>query len=258
MSNFSLGLSLFGAMLTLMILRVPISVAMFLPGAVGYWLLAGDAALLNHLKGATYARFSNYALSVIPLFILMVQFATQGGLSRSLFKFASSLLGHLRGGGGMAGIAACALSGAVCGSSVATAATLAQVALPEMRRLNYSGRLSTATLAVGGTLGILIPPSVPLVVYAILTETNIAKLFMAAFIPGIIAAIGYCIVIAITVKLRPELGPAQPRVPNAERLRAFLEIWPISAGVLLLFRRHLCGCFSPPPSAPPGRARNIS
>ena len=102
MSNFSLGLSLFGAMLTLMILRVPISVAMFLPGAVGYWLLAGDASLLNHLKGATYARFSNYDLSVIPLFILMGQFATQGGLSRSLFKFASSLIGHLRGGVAMA------------------------------------------------------------------------------------------------------------------------------------------------------------
>ena len=102
MSNFGLGLSLFCAMLTLMILRVPISVSMFVPGAVGYWLLAGDAALLNHLKGATYARFSNYDLSVIPLFILMGQFATQGGLSRSLFKFASSLIGHLRGGVAMA------------------------------------------------------------------------------------------------------------------------------------------------------------
>ena len=254
MSNFSLGLSLFGAMLTLMILRVPISVAMFLPGAVGYWFLAGDAALLNHLKGATYARFSNYDLSVIPLFILMGQFATQGGLSRSLFKFASSLLGHLRGGVAMAAIVACALFGAVCGSSVATAATLAQVALPEMRRLNYSGRLSTATLAVGGTLGILIPPSVPLVVYAILTETNIAKLFMAAFIPGIIAAIGYCIVIAITVTLRPDLGPAQPRVPNAERLRAFFEIWPIAAVFVVVFGGIYGGFFTPTEGAAVGAA----
>jgi C4-dicarboxylate transporter DctM subunit len=254
MSNFSLGLSLFGAMLTLMILRVPISVAMFLPGAVGYWLLAGDASLLNYLKGATYARFSNYDLSVIPLFILMGQFATQGGLSRSLFKFANSLLGHLRGGVAMAAIVACALFGAVCGSSVATAATLAQVALPEMRRLNYSGRLSTATLAVGGTLGILIPPSVPLVVYAILTETNIAKLFMAAFIPGLIAAVGYCIVIAITVTLRPELGPAQPRTPNAERYRSFLEIWPIAAVFVLVFGGIYAGFFTPTEGAAVGAA----
>jgi tripartite ATP-independent transporter DctM subunit len=254
MSNFSLGLSLFGAMLTLMILRVPISVAMFLPGAVGYWLLAGDAALLNHLKGTTYARLSNYDLSVIPLFILMGQFATQGGLSRALFKFASSLLGHLRGGVAMAAIVACALFGAVCGSSVATAATLAQVALPEMRRLNYSGRLSTATLAVGGTLGILIPPSVPLVVYAILTETNIAKLFMAAFIPGIIAAIGYCIVIAITVTLRPALAPAQPRVANAERLRAFIEIWPIAAVFVIVFGGIYGGFFTPTEGAAVGAA----
>src|SRR5258705_12703157 len=257
MTNFGLGLSLFGAMLTLMILRVLISFSMFLPVAVGYWLLAGDAALLNHLKGATYARFSNYALSVIPLFILMGQFPPEGGLSRSLFKFASSLIGHLRGGVAMAAIVACALFGAVCGSSVATAAPLAQVALPEMRRLNYSGRLSTATLAVGGTLGILIPPSVPLVVYAILTETNIAKLFMAAFIPGIIAAIGYCIVIAITVKLRPELGPAQPRVPNVERLRAFLEIWPIAAVFGIVFSCIVSGFVPATRKAPHGRSGQV-
>jgi C4-dicarboxylate transporter DctM subunit len=253
-SNFGLGISLFGAMLTLMILRVPISVAMFLPGAVGYWLLAGDSALLNHVKGAAYARFSNYDLSVIPLFILMGQFATQGGLSRSLFKFASSLIGHLRGGVAMAAIVACAMFGAVCGSSVATAATLAQVALPEMRRLNYSGRLSTATLAVGGTLGILIPPSVPLVVYAILTETNIAKLFMAAFIPGIIAAVGYCVVIGITVTLRPELGPAQPRASNAERLRGLLEIWPIAAVFSVVFGGIYAGFFTPTEGAAVGAA----
>jgi len=252
MTDFNLGLTLLGAMILLMIVRVPISAAMFLPGAVGYWLLAGDSALLNYLKGATYARFSHYDLSVIPLFILMGQFATQGGLSRSLFRFASSLLGHLRGGVAMAAIVACALFGAVCGSSVATAATLAQVALPEMRRLHYSGRLSTATLAVGGTLGILIPPSVPLVVYAILTETNIAKLFMAAFIPGIIAALGYCIVIAITVTLRPELGPAQPRASNAERLRAFLDIWPIAAVFVIVFGGIYAGFFTPTEGAAVG------
>ncbi|HEX4985055.1 MAG TPA: TRAP transporter large permease [Burkholderiales bacterium] len=254
MSNFGIGLSLFGAMLALMVLRAPISVAMFLPGAAGYWLIAGDGALLNYLKGSVFARFSSYDLSVIPLFILMGQFATQGGLSRSLFRFASSLLGHLRGGVAMAAILACALFGAVCGSSVATAATLAQVALPEMRRLNYSGRLSTATLAVGGTLGILIPPSVPLVVYAILTETNIAKLFMAAFLPGAIAVIGYCVVIGITVKLKPALGPALPKASNRERLRALVEIWPIAAVFALVFGGIYGGIFTPTEGAAVGAA----
>src|SRR3954470_4189275 len=221
-------------MLTLMVLRAPISLSMFLPGAVAYWYLAGDSALFNFLKGAAFARFSLYDLSVIPLFILMGQFATQGGLSRALFQFANAFVGHFRGGMAMAAIVACALFGAVCGSSVATAATLAQVALPEMRRLNYSGRLATATLAVGGTLGILIPPSVPLVVYAILTETNIAKLFLAAFIPGIIATIGYCVAIAIVVARRPELGPAQPRASKNERFGSFLEIWRIAALFVLV------------------------
>ena len=151
----------------------------------------------------------------------MGQFATQGGLSRALFQFANTLVGHFRGGMAMAAIVACALFGAVCGSSVATAATLAQVALPEMRRLNYSGRLATATLAVGGTLGILIPPSVPLVVYAILTEPNIAKLFLAAFIPGIIATIGYCIAIAIVVATQTR---ARSRSAAAHARRALASI----------------------------------
>jgi C4-dicarboxylate transporter, DctM subunit len=254
MSSLQLGATLFGAMLVLMVLRVPLSVAMFVPGAVGYWFLAGDAALFNHLKGAAYARFSHYDLSVIPLFILMGQFATQGGLSRSLFQFASTLFGHFRGGIAMASIVACALFGAVCGSSVATAATLAQVALPEMRRHHYSARLSTATLAVGGTLGILIPPSVPLVVYAILTEQNIAKLFMAAFVPGIIAAVGYCVVIAIVTALRPQDGPAQPRQNFRQRWKSFIAIWPIVAVFVLVFGGIYLGVFTPTEGAAVGAA----
>jgi C4-dicarboxylate transporter, DctM subunit len=253
-SNTALAFSLFGGMIALMALRAPISVAMFLPGAVGYWYLAGEGSLINHLKGAAYARFSLYDLSVIPLFILMGQFATQGGLSRALFQFANTLVGHFRGGMAMAAIVACAMFGAVCGSSVATAATLAQVALPEMRRLNYSGRLSTATLAVGGTLGILIPPSVPLVVYAILAEQNIAKLFLAAFIPGLIAMFGYCIVIAIVVAIRPDLGPAQPRQSNAERLKSFLGIWPVVAVFAVVFGGIYSGLFTPTEGAAVGAA----
>ena len=254
MSNTALAFSLFGGMIALMALRAPISVSMFLPGAVGYWYLAGESDLINHLKGAAYARFSLYDLSVIPLFILMGQFATQGGLSRALFQFANTLVGHFRGGMAMAAIVACAhvrrgvrLLG--CDRRDARASGIAGNA-----PLNYSGRLSTATLAVGGTLGILIPPSVPLVVYAILTEQNIAKLFLAAFIPGLIAMFGYCIVIAIVVAIRPDLGPAQPRHSNVERLKSFLGIWPVVAVFAVVFGGIYSGVFTPTEGAAVGAA----
>ncbi|MFN0317047.1 MAG: TRAP transporter large permease subunit, partial [Burkholderiales bacterium] len=188
MSNFSVGIALFAAMLALMAIRIPISIAMFLPGAAGYVILSGWNPLLSHLKGAVFGRFSVYDLSVIPLFMLMGALAMHGGLSKALFDFANALLGRFRGGMAMAGVLACAAFGSISGSSVATTATIAQVALPEMRRLNYSGRLSTGALAAGGTLGILLPPSVTLMIYAILTEQNISKLFLAAYIPGLIAA----------------------------------------------------------------------
>ncbi|HPU50722.1 MAG TPA: TRAP transporter large permease subunit, partial [Burkholderiaceae bacterium] len=151
MSPLMIALVLFVLMLALMALRVPIAVAMFIAGALGYLWMAGPSPLLNHLKTYAYARFSSYDLSVIPLFLLMGQFATQGGLSRALFKFAAALLGGYRGGLAMAAVGACAAFGSVCGSSVATAAMLGSVALPEMRRHGYSGRLATATVAAGGT-----------------------------------------------------------------------------------------------------------
>ncbi|HYN63763.1 MAG TPA: TRAP transporter large permease subunit, partial [Candidatus Limnocylindrales bacterium] len=163
-----IGLSMFATMLAMMALRVPIAAAMFIPGALGYWTLTNDAALLNQLKGSAVARLTVYDLSVIPLFLLMGQFATQGGLSRALFKAAAAFVGHIRGGLAMAALLSAGAFGAVCGSSVATSATITQVAYPQMKAHGYHGRLSTATLAAGGTLGILIPPSVPLVVYAIL------------------------------------------------------------------------------------------
>jgi tripartite ATP-independent transporter DctM subunit len=188
---------MFGGMLGLMALRVPIAAAMFIPGVAGYWAMTNDQALLNLLKGSAVARLTVYDLSVIPLFLLMGQFATQGGLSRALFKSAAAFMGHIRGGLAMASIFASGAFGAVCGSSVATSATITQVAYPEMKAHGYSGGLSTATLAVGGTLGILIPPSVPLVVYAILTEQNIAKLFAAAMVPGILAMLGYVVVVGL-------------------------------------------------------------
>jgi tripartite ATP-independent transporter DctM subunit len=252
LSPLLVGALLFSAMLVLMAVRVPIAIAMFVPGALGYMALSGTLPLLSHLKGALYARFSVYDLSVIPLFLLMGAFATQGGLSRALFQAAASFVGHFRGGLAMAAVLACAAFGAICGSSVATAATVAQVAMPEMRAYKYSGRLATATLAAGGTLGILIPPSVVLVVYAILTEQNIAKLFAAATIPGIIATIGYLIAIGVTVRLHPEQGPALPRQAWGERLRTLRGVWPVVAIFVVVFGGIYGGVFTPTEGAAVG------
>ena len=155
-----IGLSMFAGMLLLMAVRVPIAASMFIPGALGYWVMSSEPALLNLLKGSAVARLTVYDLSVIPLFLLMGQFATQGGLSKALFKAAAAFVGHIRGGLAMASVLSAGAFGAVCGSSVATSATITQVAYPEMKAHGYHGRLSTATLATGGTLGILIPPSV--------------------------------------------------------------------------------------------------
>ncbi|HSA91244.1 MAG TPA: TRAP transporter large permease [Burkholderiales bacterium] len=243
-----------GGMLVLMALRVPIAIAMFVPGALGYLSVAGEGPFLNLLKGIAYARLSNYDLSVIPLFLLMGQFATQGGLSRALFAFANALIGHLRGGIAMASVLACAAFGTVCGSSVATCATVTQVALPEMRRHGYSGRLSTATMAAGGTLGILVPPSVVLVVYAILVEQNIAKLFAAAMIPAAIAAALYLAAIALYVRFRPEHGPAQPRHSAQELAAAAKEVWPIVIIFVVVFGGIYGGFFTPTEGAAVGAA----
>ncbi len=246
------GLLMFGAMLALMALRVPIAAAMFIPGAVGFAILSGQASLLAQLKGAAVARLTVYDLSVIPLFLLMGQFATQGGLSRRLFHAAAAWVGHVRGGLGMASILSAGAFGAVCGSSVATSATITQVAYPEMKRHGYAGRLSTATLAAGGTLGILIPPSVPLVVYAILTEQNIAKLFAAAMLPGILAMLGYIVVVWWLCRRKPELAPAGERASWPERWRALAAIWPIALVFIVVFGGIYGGLFSPTEGAAVG------
>src|SRR6266704_218129 len=210
MTGIEVGFVVFGVMLALMVIRVPIGISMFVVGAGGYVYLTGGnvAALLNSLKNLGYARLSNYDRVVSPLFLLMGQCATHGGLSRALFRCVSAFLGHRKGGVAIAAIGACAGFGAICGSSLATAATMGQVALPELRRYGYSGSLATGALAAGGTLGIMIPPSVPLVIYAILTQESIGKLFMAAVIPGIIALLGYMLVVRIVVSLCPSAGPS--------------------------------------------------
>ena len=252
MTATAIGLSMFAGMLALMALRVPIAAAMFIPGALGYWAMSNDMALVNLLKGSAVARLTVYELSVIPLFLLMGQFATQGGLSRVLFKAAAAFVGHVRGGLGMASILSAGAFGAVCGSSVATSATITQVAYPQMRAHGYSGRLSTATLAAGGTLGILIPPSVPLVVYAILTEQNIAKLFAAALVPGILAMLGYVAVIGIYCRVRPDLAPPSESLPWSERWRALWGIWPVVVIFCVVFGGIYTGLFSPTEGAAVG------
>lgn len=240
-----LGLGMFAAMIVLMAIRIPIAAAMFIPGAVGYWLMTDTASTLNFLKGSAVARLTVYDLSVIPLFLLMGQFASQGGLSRDLFRAAAALVGHVRGGLAMASVLSAGAFGAVCGSSVATSATITQVAYPEMRRHGYQGRLSTAALASGGTLGILIPPSVPLVVYAILTEQNIAKLFAAAVVPGVLAMLGYIVVIGLYAAARPELAPATPRLSWLDKWPALWSVWPITLVFFVVFGGIYGGLFSP-------------
>jgi C4-dicarboxylate transporter, DctM subunit len=241
MSGIEVGFVVFGVMLALMVVRVPIGIAMFVVGAGGYvYLTSGNVtALFNSLKNLAYARLSNYDLVVIPLFLLMGQFATHGGLSKALFRFVGAFLGHHKGGIAIAAIGACAGFGAICGSSVATAATMGHVALPELRRFGYSGSLATGALAAGGTLGIMIPPSVPLVIYAILTQESIGKLFMAAVLPGIIAMLGYMLVVKIVVTLKPEAGPAGPRVAWPERIKSLLAVLP----VLLVFLVVIVGIY---------------
>lgn len=249
MSGTSVGFIIFGVMLALMVVRVPIGIAMFVVGGGGYVYLTGNpGALLNSLKNLAYARLSNYDLVVIPLFFLMGQFATHGGLSKALFRCVSAFLGHRRGGTAMAAVGACAGFGAICGSSLATAATMGQVALPELRRYGYSGALATGALAAGGTLGIMIPPSVPLVIYAILTQESIGKLFMAAVLPGIIAMLGYMLVIQIIVRLKPSAGPAGDEVPWAEKLKSLLEVLPV-IGVFIVVIVGIYGGWANPTEA---------
>lgn len=230
MTGTELALVAFGLLLLAIFLRVPIGAAMALTGFLGSWYLLGNPnMMLSQLKSTSYATFSNYSLSIVPLFLLMGNFAMRSGMSAALFEAASDWLGHRKGGVAMAAVGACAGFGAVSGSSLATASTMGQVALPEMRRHGYSGALSTGCLAAGGTLGILIPPSVILVIYAILTQQNIVKMFIAALIPGIIAALGYMLTVMIYVRIRPDAATTAPRKPYRARLRTLWRIWPVVA-----------------------------
>jgi C4-dicarboxylate transporter, DctM subunit len=254
MSDFDIGLAMFAGALVLIALRMPVGVAMLLVGGVGFATIGGWDRLFATLNSMTFSRFSSYTLSVIPLFLLMGDFATKGGMNRALFRCARAWMGHWRGGLAVATIGGCAAFGAICGSSLATAATMSQVAGPEMRRHGYSNALSTGTLAAGGTLGILIPPSVILVIYAIYTEMSIGTLFIAAVIPGLIATAGYMVVVNIYARLHPDAAPPAARMDFRERLRATGEVWPVAMVFILVVTGIYGGWFSATEGAAIGAA----
>ena len=254
MTPIQLTLLILVIMVVLMALRTPIAVAMFAAGAVGYVVQAGWMPLASFLNTQAFARFASHDLSVIPLFILMGNFATQGGISKALFQVAAAAMARFKGGLAMAAVVTCAAFGAICGSSVATAATITSVALPEMRRHGYNDRLSTGTLAAGGTLGILIPPSVPLVIYAILAEQNIAKLFAAAVVPGVIAMAGYIVAIAIYVRLVPGQAPEHDADTPRLTAAALWGVLPIAVIFAIVFGGIYGGKFTPTEGAAVGAA----
>ena len=245
MDKFALGIIAFPILFSMLALRIPIGLSMLIVGCMGTILIAGWLPILSQVKTSAWHLFSNYSLSVIPLFLLMGNFAGKAGMSEALFKFTGACLGHRKGGVAMAAIGACAGFGAICGSSLATAATMGKVALPELRRLGYSGALSTGTLAAGGTLGILIPPSIILIIYSILTEQNIAKMFLAAFIPGILAALGYILAIALYVRFVKDSGPTKARIGWKERFILFKNIWQIILIFLVMIGGIYLGWFTP-------------
>ena len=252
MTPIMLTVLIFGSMLLMMAIRVPIAASMFGAGALGYVVQTGWLPFANFLNTQAFARFASYDLSVIPLFILMGHFATKGGISKSLFEFAAAVMGRFKGGLAMASLLACAAFGAISGSSVATAATITSVALPEMRRHGYSGRLATGTLAAGGTLGIQLPPSIVLVIYAILTEQNISKLFAAAVVPGIIAMFGYMIAVAIYVRVVPGHAPEVEDAPPRLTAHTLVGVLPILVIFGLVFGGIYSGWFTPTEGAAVG------
>src|SRR5688572_9653123 len=230
---------LFVALFALMLLRVPVGMAMGLVGVGGFAWLAGSTPALKVVGHTSMRSVTDWNFAVIPLFLLMGSFATNSGMSRELFRAANAFLGHLRGGLGIATIAACGGFSAICGSSVATAATFSRVAYPEMRRYNYPQSFATGVIAAGGTLGIMIPPSTVFAVYGLITEQDVGKLFVAGIVPGLLAVSMYMVTITIIGYARPGFLPAGARAPWNEKLAALKDIW----ATLLLFAFVIGGLY---------------
>jgi len=239
MSSDAVAVVGFVVLLVLMLLRVPVGMAMGLVGVSGFAYIVGTGPALKNVGHTTMRTVTDYNFAVIPLFLLMGSFASTSGMSRELFRGANAFLGHLRGGLGIATIAACGGFAAICGSSVATAATFSRVAYPEMRRHKYPQSFATGVIAAGGTLGIMIPPSTVFAVYGLITEQDIGKLFIAGIIPGLVAVSMYMLTITLIGWARPGFLPKGERSSWTERLAAVRDVW----AVLLLFAFIIGGLY---------------
>jgi C4-dicarboxylate transporter DctM subunit len=235
-----------GLMMVLALLRIPIAISMGVIGFLGVAYLRdwNFAPAMAMVETKIYETGRNYTLSVIPLFILMGNFVTRAGMSRELFRAAYAFVGHLRGGLAMATVVACAGFGAICGSSIATAATMAKVAYPSMKDLGYSDRLSTGSIAAGGTLGILIPPSTLMVIYGVITETNIGKMFAAGILPGILATFLLCLAVQWTVWRDPASGPRGEKSTWRDRIRSIEGVWAVALLFILVMGGIYGGVFT--------------
>jgi len=229
----------FAALLTLLLTRLPIAFAMILVGYVGFGLMIGWPQSLAMVGQVAYDTGLSYELVVLPLFVLMGNLITRAGFSDGLYAASYAFLGHLRGGLAIATVVACGGFSAISGSSLATAATMAKVAMPPMRRYGYADSLALGAIASGGTLGIMVPPSVIMVIYGLITETNIGKLFIAGILPGLLGILGYGLAVSAVTWFRPDLGPPGPRIPWRERLEALKGVW----GVLVLFTFVMGGIY---------------
>lgn len=252
MDPVSLGVLSLVVLVALIAIRIPIAYSMILVGGVGIVIVNGPAPVLSQLKTLAWGQFSIYSLTVVPMFVLMGALAARAGLSQALFRGANAWLGWMRGGTAMAAIAGCAGFGAVCGSSLATASTMGKVALPELKRYNYSGALATGSLAAGGVLGILIPPSVVLIIYAIIVEANIVTMFAAAMIPGALAVVLFILTIAIYVAIKPDAGPSHGAADRKEFVEATVGVIPVMVIFGLVLGGIYGGFFNPTPAAAVG------
>ncbi|MCH4563119.1 MULTISPECIES: TRAP transporter large permease [Halomonas] len=240
----------FAALLLLAFLRVPLAFAMGIVGFVGFYYLTGNWSAAEAMAARRVVDTGmDYGLSVIPLFILMGNFVSHAGLSDALFRASNGFLGHRKGGQAMATIVACGGFSAICGSSLATAATMGRVAMPQMRKYGYKDSLAAASIAAGGTLGILIPPSVMLVIYGILTETSIRELFAAGFIPGMVGILFYLVAVKWVLWRDPDAGPAGETVPWAERIAALKNVGSTLALFVLVIGGIYLGVFTPTEAA---------
>jgi tripartite ATP-independent transporter DctM subunit len=234
-----LGVVGFAVCTSLILLRVPVAIAMGVTGALGCALVNGWDSMGFIMGRSPFESVFPIGLSIVPLFVMMGVFSAHAGLSRSLYNCVAAFIGHLRGGLALATIGACALFGAICGSAIATAATMGRVAMPEMRRLGYHDSLASASVAAGGTLGVMIPPSILFVIYGLMTEQSIGKLFTSGILPGILGTVLYMGAIWFATSRNPALGPAGPRVSWSRRIIAARDVWQ----VLLLFGIVLGGMY---------------